>query len=75
MDDPLFVRGFERLGNLLRDRKRLTDWDRRGRDPIGERRALDQFHDQGSDAAAVLESMDLRDVRMIERGEHAALHD
>ena len=28
MDDPLFVRGFERLGNLRRYRKRLTDWDR-----------------------------------------------
>ena len=32
-------------------------------------RALDQFHDQGS-CAGVFEAMDLRDVRMIERGEH-----
>ena len=43
---------------------------RPGRDPIGERRALDQLHDQGAHAAGVFESMDLRDVRMIERGEH-----
>ena len=70
MDDPLLVRGLERFGDLLGDRKRLTDGDRRARDPIGERRALDQFHDQGSYAAGVFEAMDLRDMRMIERGEH-----
>ena len=51
-------------------RKHLADRDRPGRDPIGERRAFDQFHDQGSYAIGVFESIDLRDVRMIERGEH-----
>ena len=28
MDDPLFVRRFERLGDLRRDRQRLAEWDR-----------------------------------------------
>ena len=28
MDDPLLVRGFERLGDLLRDRQRFVDRDR-----------------------------------------------
>ena len=70
MDDPLLMRGLERPGHLLRDRQRFNDRDRRARDPIGERRALDQFHDQGSYAAGVFEAVDLRDVRMIERGEH-----
>ena len=70
MDDPLLVRGFERLGNLRRDRQRLTDRDRRGRDPIGERRAIDQLHDQCVQRRpALFEAIDLRDVRMIEDGE------
>ena len=40
VDDPLLVRRFERLGDLLRDRQRLVDGDRSLRDAIGERRAL-----------------------------------
>ena len=40
------------------------------RDPIGERRALDQLHHQGVYAVGVFEPVDLRDVRMIERREH-----
>ena len=70
MDDSLLVRRFKRLGDLLRHRQRLVDGNGPLRDPIGERRAFDQLHDQGSYAAGVFEAMDLRDVRMIERGEH-----
>ena len=28
MDDPLLVRGLERLGNLLSDRKSVVNWNR-----------------------------------------------
>jgi hypothetical protein len=66
MDDALLVRRLDRVGDLLRDRQRLVDGNRPLRDPIGERRAFDQLHDQGVEAVGILEAMDLRDVRMIE---------
>ena len=43
VDDPLLVRRFERLRDLLRDRQRLVDGNRPVRDAIGERRSLDQL--------------------------------
>ena len=46
MDDPLLVRRFERLGDLLRDRQRFVERHRALRDPIGERRTLDQLQHQ-----------------------------
>ena len=66
MDDSLLVRRFKRLGDLLRDRQRLVDGNGPLRDPIGERRAFDQLHDQRVRAVGILEAMDLRDVGMIE---------
>ena len=72
MDDALLVRRFERLGDLPRDRQRLVERNRPVRDPIGERRPLDQLHHQRVQAAGVFEAVDLRDVRMIQRREHCA---
>ena len=46
MDDPFLVRGFERLGDLARDRERLLDRHRPRAQPLGERLALDQLHDE-----------------------------
>ena len=34
VDDPLLVRSFERLGDLLRDRQCLVEWDRSSRDAL-----------------------------------------
>ena len=44
MNDAVLVRGFERLGDLLRDRQRLVERNRPLRDAVGERRSLDQLH-------------------------------
>ena len=44
MNDPLLVRRFERLGDLLRDRQRLVERDRAARDPLREVLALDELH-------------------------------
>ena len=44
MDDALFVRRFQRLGNLLRNRERLVERNRATRDALREILALDQLH-------------------------------
>ncbi len=69
MDDPLLVRGFERLGDLLRDGQRFIERDRAARDALRQIVALDEFHHERGDACAFLEAVDRGDVRMIERRE------
>ena len=46
MDDAGFVRGLERVGDLLRDRQRVGQWHRAARDERGQILALDEFHDE-----------------------------
>ena len=46
MDDALLVRRFERLCDLSRDRQRFVEGNRPLRNPIGERRPVDQLHDE-----------------------------
>ena len=46
MDDALLVRGLQRFGDLLRDRQRVGQRERALRDPVGQRRAFDQFEDE-----------------------------
>ena len=70
MDDALLVRGFERLGNLLRDRQRLLD-----RESRRARCAADRSSPSTSSItsavmpAHLFEPVDGGDVRMIQRGE------
>jgi hypothetical protein len=67
MDDALFVCGFERAGDLRRDRERLVQRHRALCDAIRQRGPLDELHDERDHATALLEAVDLRDVRMVER--------
>ena len=69
MDDPLLVRGFEGLGDLLGDGQGLGDRDSPARDALGEILALDQFHHKGTHTAGLFEAVNVRDVRMVQRGE------
>ena len=69
VDDPVLVRGFERIGDLLRYRQRFGQRDRATRDAIGERRSFDQLHHEGGRAIRVMDAVDLGDVRVVERGE------
>ena len=69
MDDPLLVRRFERVGDLSRDRQRFVERNRAASNPHRQIVAFDELHDEGVHAAAIFESVDRRDVRMIERGE------
>ena len=46
MDDALLVRGFERVGNLPRDRQRFVERNGAAGDSLRQILALDQFHDE-----------------------------
>jgi hypothetical protein len=70
MHNPQLVRRFDRLGDLRRDRQRVVDRNRSLRDAIRQRRPLNQLHDEGRGAVALLQTVNGRDVRMIEPGEH-----
>ena len=65
MNDPQLVRRLQRLGNVFGYGERFIDWNRSERDAIGERWTVDELHDQRLSSVAVLESMNLRDVRMV----------
>ena len=69
MHDALLVRGLERVGDLLGDRQRLVEWNRAAPNPLREILAVDEFHHERRDVPALLESVDARNVWMIQRGE------
>ena len=69
MDDALLVRRFERFCDLLRDGQRFVQWNRSARYPLGEVFALDELHDQRTDAVRLFEAMDVSDVGMVQRRE------
>ena len=66
MNDPLLVRGFERLGDLPRNRQRLDEGDGAERDAVRKRRSLDQLQHERACAVRLLEAVDGGDVRMVE---------
>ena len=70
MDDPLFVRRFDRDGDLLRDGQRLGQRNGASIEPRRQRRAFDKLHDEGVRRAGVLEPIHVCDVGMVERAEH-----
>ncbi len=63
-------RGFKRLGDLFCDRQRLFDRDRASCESIRKCRALDEFHHQRNRPVRSFESVNVRDVRMVQRCEH-----
>ena len=50
MNDPLLVRGFDRLGNLLRNRQCLVERHGAARDVLRQILSFDEFHDERGDA-------------------------
>ena len=76
MDDALLVRGFERLGDLPRDRERLGHWHRPSLNAIRKRLAFHELeneraHGRGDSNVGVFDAVNRADVRMIERRQHA----
>ncbi len=70
MDDALIMRGFERLGDLPGDRKRLVERNGPLGDAVCQGRSLDQLKDQSCNATGLLEAVNHRNVRMIQRREN-----
>ena len=66
MNDPLFMRRFERLRDLLRDRQRLVDRDRPAHNALRQVLALDELHHQRTDTVGFFETVDVGDVGMIQ---------
>ncbi len=66
MDDPVLVRGLERLGHLARDVERRRQGQRALR-----RLALDQFEHQAVLARRLHEPVDNPDVRVVQGCERA----
>jgi hypothetical protein len=72
MHDAACVSRIKRTGDLSSDGDHLIDRKSRRRvdHPIGERRALDELHDQCGTTARFLEAVNVSDVWMVERREH-----
>jgi len=58
---------------LPRNGRRLIERDWALRDAILVRGSLDQFHDRNADAAGFLETVDLREVGMVQRRERPGI--
>ena len=73
MDDPVLVRGFERLCDLSRDRECLFDWNRPAGDVVRKRLAINELQREGICAGVLLEAVDPGNVRVVERSQCARL--
>lgn len=60
----------ECMGNLSCYVERLSHWKWPALDAVGQRRTIDVLQDQGQNAADFLESIHLRNLGMIERGQY-----
>ena len=72
MHDPALVRELERFRHLPCDDERLLERQRAAHVTV-ETNTFDEFHHQGLDLAGALESVDLRDVGMVQRGQRLRL--
>ena len=73
VDDPLLVRGLQRLGDLAREFECHVERQRSAGKTIGQGRAVDHFHHNGVPAACDFEAVDGGDVRMVQRREQPRL--
>jgi hypothetical protein len=70
MHDADLVRALQRLGDLPGDWQRLAQRNDAVRDAFVERRALDELHHQRDLILRALQTIDVGDVGMIQRGQH-----
>jgi hypothetical protein len=68
MDDAVLMCSFQRLRDLACDIESFGKGNGAAGNPIGQRLALDQLHDDDLQAVGFLEAVDRGDVRVIEAG-------
>ncbi len=73
MDDASLVGRLQGLGDLERDPEGLLDRQGAAGDPLLQRLALDQLHDQEVDAVRLLHLVDAGDVGMVQGGQNLGL--
>ena len=73
MNDALRVSGFERFGDLTRYGQCLVQRESAMADAVRQRDSVDQLHYEGLHTVGVFESVDVRDVRMIQRSQNFGL--
>ena len=56
----------ERVGDLPSQRQRFVECERALREPVGERRPLDQFENQGVDGIGFFEAEDRSDIGVVQ---------
>jgi hypothetical protein len=70
VNDPLLVSSLERLGDLEGGADGGGRRHRAGGQDLPERAAIDELHDEEAPAGGFLESVERRDIGMIQRREH-----
>ena len=73
MDDARFVRRLQARRDAGGDRKSLVDRQRSGGEPFGERRPLDELHDEEARFSLILEAIDGGNIGVIESGQEPRL--
>ena len=71
VNDALLVRRLQRVRDLAGDGQCLVRRQRSSSQPIGERRPLDQLHDDGQHVSGPLQAVDRADARVRERRQDA----
>ncbi len=71
MHDSSVVRSFQRLGQLTGDRQRLVQRKRAASDPLRQVLSIDELHRYRVHRSRVLDAVNCRDIRMVERGQRS----
>jgi hypothetical protein len=70
VNDAALVRRLQRFGGLQGDAQGFLDGERPPQQPLGQRLAFDQLHDQEVLAVPLLHAVERGNVRMVDRREH-----
>ena len=73
MDDGAIVRSLQRVGDLPRDRQRVTNGKRTGSQTIGDRPSLHELHDEELGGISLFQAIERRDVWMVQTSEYLRL--
>jgi len=73
MHDARLMSRIEGIGDLDGDRERFFDREGAGLEPFGERRAFDEFEDEGAPVVDIFDAVDRADVGVIQRGKRSCL--